>query len=188
MSILFVGKMTTNKENHSGEGIFFTSRSLDRFYILSSNRIFVHEAYDKNSSADIRTINGPSRKVIENEKGTSVVMELWNNSKRQLREVFDMFSSNERGFYKTQIPIKSSILSDFPVSRSQARRLCSGFDKFEEIELDFDGIDDVGRAFIHEIFCVFKDKHPEIDIKVKNASTNVTNVITQVKKTIVPTE
>lgn len=85
----------------------------------------------------ICTINRPSRKVIENEKGTSVVMELWNNSKRQLREVFDMFSSNERGFYKTQIPIKSSILSDFPVSRSQARRLCSGFDKFEEIEESF---------------------------------------------------
>ncbi len=87
-----------------------------------------------------------------------------------------MFISDERGFYKTQIPIKSSILSDFPVSRSQARRLCSGFDKFEEIELDFDGIDDVGRAFVHEIFCVFKNKHPEIEIKVKNANKNVISV------------
>ncbi len=144
----------------------------------------MHEAYDRNASTDIRTIDRPSGKIPEDEKGTYVTMELWNNSKRQLREVFDMFSSDERGFYKTQIPIKSSILSDFPVSRSQARRLCSGFDKFEEIELDFDGIDDVGRAFVHEIFCVFKNKHPEIEIKVKNANKNVISVITQVKNTI----
>lgn len=185
MSILFIGKMTTDKENHSGEGIFFTSRSVDRFYIFSSNRIFVHEAYDKNSAADIRTIDRDSRKIMEDEKGTFVTMELWNNSKRQLKEVFDMFSSDERGFYKTQIPIKSAIPSAFPVSRSQARRLCSGFDKFEEIELDFDGIDDVGRAFVHEIFFVFKSKHPEIEIKIKNANDNVLSVINQVKSTVI---
>ncbi len=185
MSILFVGKMTTNKESHSGEGIFFTSRSLDRFYILSSNHIFVHEAYDKNASADIRSIDSGSRKIMEDEKGTFVIMELWNSSRRQLKEVFDMFSSDERGFYKTQIPIKSAIPSAFPVSRSQARRLCSGFDKFEEVELDFDGVDEVGRAFIHEIFFVFKEKHPEIEIKIKNANDNVVSLIEQVKNTMI---
>ena len=183
MSILFVGKVTTNKENHSGEGIFFTSRSLDRFYIYSSNRIFIHEAYDKNASADIRTINRESSKLMQDKEGTFVIMELWNNSKRQLKEVFDMFSSDERGFYKTQIPVKSAIPSGFPVSRSQARRLCSGFDKFEEIELDFDGVEDVGRAFLQEIFLVFKAKHPEIEIRIKNANSNVSSVVNQVLKT-----
>lgn len=184
MSILFVGKMTTNKESHSGEGIFFSSRSLDRFYIFSSNRIFVHEAYDKNSSANINNmVDNEAKKVMLDESGTFVTMELWNNSKRQLREVFDMFSSDERGFYKTQIPIKSALPTGFPVSRSQARRLCSGFDKFEEIELDFDGVDDIGQAFAHEIFIVFQKKHPEINIKVKNTNENVLSMINRVRNT-----
>lgn len=186
MSILFVGKMTTNKETHSGEGIFFSSRSLDRFYIYSSNKIFAHEAYDKNMSADIRTMkDSESKEAIENENGTWVGMELWNQSKRQLKEVFDMFSSDEKGFYKTQISIKSAIPSAFPVSRSQARRLCSGFDKFEEVELDFSGVDDVGRAFVHEIFCVFLGKHPEISIRIKNANSTVESVIHSVKNTVI---
>ena len=186
MSILFVGKMTTNRESHSGEGIFFSSRSLDRFYIYSSNRIFAHEAYDKNISVDIRTIeDSESKDAIANEKGTFVVMELWNQSKRQLKEVFDMFSSDEKGFYKTQISIKSAIPSVFPVSRSQARRLCRGFDKFEEVELDFSGVDDVGRAFVHEIFCVFLGKHPEISIRIKNANSTVEGVIRSVKNTVI---
>ena len=90
-----------------------------------------------------------------------------------------MFSSDEKGFYKTQISIKSAIPSVFPVSRSQARRLCSGFDKFEEVELDFSGVDDVGRAF------VFLGKHPEISIRIKNANSTVESVIHSVKNTVI---
>ncbi len=186
MSILFVGKMTTNKECHSGEGIFFTSRTLDRFNIFSSNRIFVHDAYDKNAAANITNFaDSDSKSRMLNKNGTFVSMDLWNDTKRELKEVFDMFSSNEKGFYKTQIPIKSAIPSGYPVSRSQARRLCSGFDKFEEVELDFDGVDDVGQAFIHEIFIVFKKQHSNIEIKVKNANDNVAGMIQRVKNTVI---
>jgi len=35
---LFKGKLTTDKENHSGEGIFFTSRLMDDFAIFSSDK------------------------------------------------------------------------------------------------------------------------------------------------------
>lgn len=185
MSILFVGKMTTNKESHSGEGIFFTSRSLDKFIIYSSNRIFTHDAYDKNLSANInelKTAVAGVNKLLDI-KGTSVLMELWNDSKREVQEVFDMFSSDEKGFYKTQVPIKSVIPSGFPVSRSQARRICSGFGKFKEIELDFANVDDVGQAFIHEIFVVFKNGHPDIEIRSKNANENVNKMIKRVLNT-----
>ena len=184
MAILFVGKMTTNKENHSGEGIFFTSRTLDEFNIFSSNRIFVHDAYDKNESANIAEFQDSYEKErMLNRAGTFVTMELWNDTKRELREVFDMFSSSEKGFYKTQIPIKNVIPSGFPVSRSQARRLCSGFDKFEEIELDFNGVDDIAQAFAHEIFIVFKNNHPDIKIRIKNANANVKGMIERVQNT-----
>lgn len=98
--------------------------------------------------------------------------------------MFDIFSSDEKGFYKTQAPIRSVIPSGFPVSRSQARRICSGFEKFEVIELDFANVDDVGQAFIHEIFVVFKNKHPNIEIKVKNANENVDKMIKRVINTV----
>ena len=42
---LFKGKLTTDKKNHSGEGIFFTSRILDRFAAVSDGKIFSHDKY-----------------------------------------------------------------------------------------------------------------------------------------------
>ena len=38
------GKLTTDPERHSGQGIFFTSRMLDEFSILSRGAYFSHEA------------------------------------------------------------------------------------------------------------------------------------------------
>ena len=35
---LFKGKLTTDMENHSGEGIFFSSKMMDGFFIVSSGR------------------------------------------------------------------------------------------------------------------------------------------------------
>jgi hypothetical protein len=38
------GKLTTDPDRHSGQGIFFTSRMLDKFSILSRGAFFSHEA------------------------------------------------------------------------------------------------------------------------------------------------
>ena len=40
------GKLTTDPSNHSGEGIFFTSRVFDKFLILSGGMIFSHDYGD----------------------------------------------------------------------------------------------------------------------------------------------
>lgn len=55
-----------------------------------------------------------------------------------------MFSDVDGGFTKTNIPVKN-VFETYPVSRSQAKRLCHRFDKFREIELDFDGIEEIYR-------------------------------------------
>lgn len=184
LSFLFIGKLTTNKENHSGEGIFFSSRAVDDFYIFSSNRLFTHDKYDRSCSANLFDIDDrESKQVMMDQKGTFVLINLWNNSKRELKEVFDMFSSVDKGFFKTQIPIKNMITSGFPVSRSQARRLSSGFDKFEVVELDFSGVEDIGQAFTHELFVKFKKSHPNIELLVKNANKNIEDMIQRVVNT-----
>ncbi|HLD75966.1 MAG TPA: STAS-like domain-containing protein, partial [Candidatus Norongarragalinales archaeon] len=50
------------------------------------------------------------------------------------------------------------------VSRSQARRILSGLEKFRKILLDFDRVPNVGQAFADEVFRVFQNRHPEISI------------------------
>lgn len=55
----------------------------------------------------------------------------------------------------------------FLLSRSQAKRLYSGFGKFEEAELDFSGIENIGQAFTHELFVVFKRKFPQVELNVR---------------------
>ena len=40
---LSVGKLTTDPENHSGEGIFFSSRIFDRFVITSNGLAYIRD-------------------------------------------------------------------------------------------------------------------------------------------------
>ena len=59
------------------------------------------------------------------------------------------------------------------VSRSQARRILSGLEKFNSIMLDFEHVPTVGQAFADEIFRVFKNKHPKIQIDIENTNEAV---------------
>ena len=118
-----------------------------------------------------------------NSKGTLIYMQLSNSSKKILREVFDMFSDENGGFTKTHIPIKN-IFESYPVSRSQARRLVHRFDKFQEIELDFDGIDEIGQGFAHELFVVFQREHENVRLIPISTSAEVEKMINHVKNSI----
>lgn len=91
--------------------------------------------------------------------------------------------ANDDGFFKTHIPIKN-IFDDYPVSRSQAKRLCHRFDKFKEIEMDFSGISDIGQGFAHEIFVVYHNEHPEVKLIPTNMNEAVEKMVNHVLKTI----
>ena len=168
---LFPGKLTTARENHSGEGIFFTSRAVDRFVICSDERIFAHQPFLD------RKINIEQMK----DHGTIVDMVLSNTSAKPIKEVFDMFTDPDRGFFKTQIPIAHMFANGYPVSRSEARRLGMFVKDFEEITFDFANVDQVGQAFTHELFIVFQNKHPQIHMNVVNANEDVASMIKRVK-------
>ena len=49
-----------------------------------------------------------------------------------------------------------------------------------EILLDFDGIDDIGQGFAHELFVVFKRKHPHVNLNVTNENQDVRKMIAHV--------
>ncbi len=164
------GKLTTDPEHHTGEGIFFTSRSFDRFVITSGNLYFSH----KEESGDW---------LLEEQEnitqGTVIRMQINPRSNRKLLDVFNKYASGEDfGFTKTHIPVALGRYGDENlISRSQAKRLLARFDKFREIVLDFDGVDRIGPAFADEIFRVFQNKHPDIHLSSIRASAEVQKMI-----------
>ncbi len=170
---LFKGKLTTDEENHSGEGIFFTSKMMDTFLISSSGKIFATSKYDNDNIIDMN----------ENVQGTLVFMSLSNFTHKTAREVFDQYSDLDGGFSTTRIPLKN-IFDASPVSRSQAKRVCNRLEQFSEVILDFDGIDWMGQGFAHQIFVVFQKAHPQISIIPQNMNDSVTNMYNHVTKSV----
>jgi len=160
---LFKGKLTTDSANHSGEGIFFSSRMMDDFIILSDGKVFCIDKYEESVLADLEEFSVP---------GTSVYMSLSNSSNKETSEIFDRYADSNSGFTKTSIPLKN-IYDSSPVSRSQAKRLCNRMDRFEEVTLDFDGLEWMGQGFAHQLFVVFQREHPEIRLLPVNMSPPV---------------
>lgn len=173
---LLKGKFTTDPSRHSGEGIFFSSRIFDVFEIYSGNLCFSRtNVEDKNVFPEFR-YSFPI-------KGTIVSMILANDSQRIIKDVFDDYTTENDGCYdftKTAIPLRYlQNENDLLVSRSQARRLLTRLDQFETVILDFDGIDEIGQAFGDEIFRVFQNSHPKIDIQFINANDWVRKMISR---------
>lgn len=168
-SVLLVGKFTTAKECHSGEGIFFTSHLMDKFVIYSGGTYF--------SRTDWKDLQ------LENDSdavGTYVEMSLANESKKTVRDIFNRFSNADCDFSKTSIPICHMYGGTDPVSRSEARRLGELIASFDEVTLDFTNVSEIGQAFAHELFCVWKKRNPDMLLKVDNAGDDVTFMIKRV--------
>jgi len=165
------GKFTTDPANHSGEGIFFSSRMFDEFNILSGEVCFSHE-FDKKEDWILH--NAPRG-------GTLVSMVLHNHASRTTKEVFDKFTSDEDyGFTKTVVPVKLMEYGDDNlVSRSQAKRLLARFDRFKIVILDFSGVNSIGQAFADEVFRVFKAKHPGVELVSTHVSPEVRRMISR---------
>ncbi len=163
------GKFTTDPSKHTGEGIFFTSRMFDSFSILSDDMFYTFKDKDWVLSSEKRENFG---------KGTSIKMTIFADSKKTTQEIFDQFSNKEIGFGKTIVAVALSADPDDPhISRSQAKRLLVGLEKFKQVVLDFKGVQSVGQAFVDEVFRVFKNEHPEIDIQYFNANEEVDSMI-----------
>ncbi|MCF8199159.1 MAG: DUF4325 domain-containing protein [Sulfuritalea sp.] len=166
------GKFTTDPANHSGEGIFFSSRMFDEFDILSGEVYFSHE-FDKKEDWILQRSTPRG--------GTIVTMLLHNHTARTTKKVFDKFTSGEDyGFNKTVVPVKLVQYGDDNlVSRSQAKRLLTRIDRFKVVMLDFSSVTSIGQAFADEVFRVFKSKHPEVNLMPMHASSEVKRMISR---------
>ncbi len=168
------GKLTTDPARHTGEGIFFSSRMFDRFGILSGKTYFSHQhGYDEDWIMD-GADSGP---------GTAVFMELNNHTSRTTKRVFDQFTTTDDvSFNKTIVPVRlAQYGQDQLVSRSQAKRLLARVDRFRVVILDFADVSSIGQAFADEIFRVFVNDHPDLELGVVNAAESVRRMIQRAK-------
>ncbi len=168
------GKLTTNPSNHTGEGIFFASRLFDEFTIYSGELFFGHMV----------ETNDWLISVSEPLKGTMVSMTISRKSDRTLKSVFDFYAgeSSDFSFNKTTVALTlSQYEGEQLVSRSQAKRILNHVDKFKEVELDFNKIDFIGRAFADEIFRVYQNQHPEIQFTCIHANKDIEGLIQSIK-------
>lgn len=167
------GKFTTDPRRHTGEGVFFTSRMFDNFQIVSGDLVFDHDdAKEDDLLYDVETTRA--------RHGTTVFMTIGLSSERTAKQIFDEYSSgpDDYDFAKTVVPVRLAKVGDeHLVSRSQAKRLMQRVDKFRCVVLDFNGVSMIGQAFADEVFRVFANEHPQVELGVMHAVPEVQQMI-----------
>ena len=169
------GKITSDTTNHTGEGIFFTSRMFDEFVISSGTLAFVRLNKD-----DDWLIEVEERRRLS---GTLVSMEINLNATRTMSSVLSEYASEQYdyGFTRTHVPLKlAKYEGEQLVSRSQARRLLARLEGFREVLLDFQDIKIIGQAFADEIFRVYQNEHPDKTLGWIRTSQEIENMISRV--------
>ncbi len=173
------GKLTTDPTRHTGEGIFFSSRMFDRFSVGADKTYYGHKfGADEDWVLDWGTA------------GTTVFMELSNRTARTSKKIFDQYASpdGDYGFNKTVVPVNlAQYGNDKLISRSQAKRVVARLDLFKTILFDFTGVPSIGQAFADEIFRVFANEHPTIELLPIHANSEVRRMIVRVKQGTVGT-
>lgn len=179
---LYKGKLTTDPSNHSGQGIFFSSRMFDSFIIRSHDLTFSHR-HDIELDVLMNVNLGEVTEV-----GTIVAMTIPLDSTRTDKEIFDKFSADEEGDYafnRTIVPVAMARFDkENLISRSQAKRLLSRLENFQYVLFDFDGVESIGQAFSDEIFRVYHLRNPKINLSYTKANKAVESMIKRAQSEI----
>lgn len=167
---LLKGKLTTMPERHSGEGIFFTSKAGDRVTFRSHRLKLIFD----NDKSDVFLEAAP------HQKGTEVTFRLAKHSRSDLADVFSEYAPEEYDFSFEKSRVYVKLHKDKYMSRSEARRLVSRLGEFEEVVLDFTGVNRIGQGFADEIFRVFPRREPGICIETENVAPEIAPMIEHV--------
>ncbi len=160
---IFKGKQTTLPATHSGQGIFFTSKIADTFWIVSNQTEVLVD----------NTIPDWFIKPHRQRRGTLVGFSIARNSTKKIQDVFNQFTNQNLRFDKTDIKVELFTMDDSFVSRSQARRLLAGLDDFKRVTLDFNRVEFIGQGFADEIFRVYYGLHPDTVVSYIKAKPEV---------------
>lgn len=169
------GKLTTDNKNHTGEGIFFTSRMTNVFKITSFGDVFTGNKKKDKIFHDFER---------ENENySTQVAFLVWKNSEVTPKEIFERYQDEDDCFAKTEIIVK--LVKEYEknlISRSVAKRILNNLEKFKEITFDYKGIENIGQGFADQIYRVFQNENPEVILNNINVNEEIEFMINRAKK------
>jgi anti-sigma regulatory factor (Ser/Thr protein kinase) len=163
------GKLTTDPDRHTGEGIFFSARMCDRFLMESANVVCGH--FEDGRWLVDEDVSHPTP------FGTAVLMAVRLDTRRTPRQVFDALAPPglDHDFTRTEIP--ADLAGPELVSRSQAKRLLARCEQFQEVTLDFSRVTGIAPAFADEAFRVWPDQHPGVLVRHSGANETVRGLI-----------
>ena len=146
------GKLTSDPANHTGEGLFFTSRAVDYFKISTNDYNYQRD----NSLHDwtLQKINHPN--------GTTITLEINPKTDRDLKNIFVYYTDDDYTFSHTEILV--SLASKYGVRN---------LDKFSHIVLDCKNVAAIGQGFVDQIFRVYQNERPDMTIRYINANDDV---------------
>jgi anti-sigma regulatory factor (Ser/Thr protein kinase)/biotin operon repressor len=156
------GKVTTDPAHHTGEGIFFTSKVADRFELEANGLRWIVD----NVRDDVAVAPAASR------RGTRVRVAVSIPVRRKLVDVFAEWTTGH-DFDRTRTVVKLFAIGVEFVSRSEARRLLHGLERFREVVIDFRGVETVGQGFVDEVFRVWATAHPGTRLVPRGANETV---------------
>jgi anti-sigma regulatory factor (Ser/Thr protein kinase) len=160
------GKLTTQPERHTGEGIFFSSKIADRFALEANGLTWTVD----NDLDDYAIAQAPPL------EGTRVRFEIRRDSARSLQALFDEYTEDFQ-FSKTRAHVRLFEYGVRFVSRSEAKRLLRRLETFSSVVLDFAGVDGIGQGFADEVFRVWARAHPDVTLEMVNANEVIARMV-----------
>jgi hypothetical protein len=167
------GKRTTDKTRHAGEGIFFSKRMAKSFSIAANGIAYRFD----------RTANDWTVKLAETRPQTAISLSIEANATYSARDVVQKYTNDEFHFTKSASFIVQPYVLAVPgslVSRSETEKLLAGAEAFEQIELDFHNVEDIGQGFADEVFRVYPGVNPTIRLSFRNANDAIQAMISHV--------
>lgn len=169
------GKLTSAPDRHAGRGLFFTAQLADIFDLHANDAAFQQRDWQRGHWLRGR----PACRL-----GSSIYVAIALDTERTLDEVLRRFSLNgaSYGFERTLVPLKLLATPQAGLeSRAQARRVAMRLAQFRRVDLDFDGLADIGHSFVDELFRVFGRQHPGLELVPVNMAPRVAAMVASVR-------
>lgn len=156
------GKRTTAPEAHTGEGIFFTSKVVDRFNLDANGLAWKVDNLRGDHAVGTSTLR----------QGTRVQFAFDSETVVDPAEVFRRYTVDHE-FVRTSPVVRLFEAGVEFVSRSEAKKLLSGMEQFREVSVDFTSVESVGQGFVDEVFRVWPAQNPGIKVAPINMNPEV---------------
>ena len=173
------GRLTTAPHAHTGRGLFFSSQLADVFDLHANGTAYQRRAWDSSGWR-------PGKALPR--QGTSIYLAIALDTTRTLEQVLQAWSIDGSGigFDRTIISLRLLAGAGQALdSRAQARRVSARLERFKRAEIDFDGVPDIGHAFADELFRVYAQQHPGVQLVPTGMAPRVAAMVDSVREAVV---